>query len=121
MKSIIHFVAIAALMLTSAALSAEEDAEDGDDMPEVSFEEKLAACGACHGENGDKPLLPEYPILAGQFESYLANSLRQYRDGIRTNQIMALQLQILALTDQDIDRLAAHFAAKPSPLHGLGE
>lgn len=118
--AIIQFLAIAVLAVYSSASVASEAAEDSADMG-VPFDEKVAACGACHGENGDKPLLPEYPILAGQYKDYLANALRQYRDGQRTNQIMALQIEILELSDADIEDLAAHFSAKPSPLHGLAE
>ncbi len=113
--------AIALVLVTGMALGVgAAETDDSEDMG-ATFEDKLAACGACHGENGDKPLLPEYPILAGQYESYLANSLRQYRDGLRSNEVMALQLEILELTDADIDRLAAHFASKPSPLRSLAD
>ena len=117
--TLFHALLTLALLLNVGVTSAEEAAEDADSG--ASFDEKVAACTACHGENGAAPILPEYPILAGQYESYLANALRQYRDGQRTNQIMALQLQVLELSDNDIKRLAAYFAAKPSPLHGLGE
>ena len=37
-------------------------------------------CAACHGENGDKPLQPEYPILFGQHADYLAKALKDYID-----------------------------------------
>ena len=115
--AIFHAILITLALGIGAHACAEEAAEDSG----ASFEEKLAACGACHGENGDAPLAPDYPILAGQYESYLANALRQYRDGRRTNEIMALQVEILALTDADIEAFARHFASKQSGLHGLGE
>lgn len=117
--TLFHAILTLALLFNVGVTSAEEAAEDASSG--ASFDDKVAACTACHGENGAAPILPEYPILAGQYESYLANALRQYRDGQRTNQIMALQLQVLELSDSDIKRLAAYFAAKPSPLHGLGE
>lgn len=87
--------------------------DDEDEELSFTFEEKLASCGACHGENGDKPLAPEYPILAGQYPDYIAQSLRQYRDGQRTNAIMAQQVEILELSDADMERLGKHFGAKP--------
>ena len=89
-----------------------EDDEDDEDLS-FTFEEKVASCAACHGENGDKPLAPEYPILAGQYPDYIAQALRQYRDGQRTNPIMAQQVEILELTDADMVKLGKHFAAKP--------
>ena len=104
------------LVLATDAVSANEEAAAENGLP---FEAKLVACTACHGENGAKPILPEYPILAGQHADYLARALRDYRDGHRNNVIMAAQLQALRLTDADIDRLAAHFSVQASPLSSL--
>ncbi len=85
----------------------------------AALAQKLQACGACHGEKGDKPLLPEYPMLAGQHADYLAAALRHYRDGRRNNVIMAAQVQALALTESDIKALAEYFSKQPSPLATL--
>jgi len=71
-------------------------------------EQKAATCIACHGVDG-KASQPGYPNLAGQYESYLAHSLRSYRSGARENAIMygfASQL-----SDADIADLAAWFAS----------
>ncbi|MEM7466920.1 MAG: cytochrome c [Pseudomonadota bacterium] len=102
---------LGALAMTSAVFA--EDDEDEEDDLSFSFEEKLASCGACHGENGDKPLAPEYPILAGQYPDYIAQALRQYKSGHRTNPIMAQQVELLELTDADMVRLGKYFGAKP--------
>jgi cytochrome c553 len=72
-------------------------------------------CAACHGENGDKPLQPEYPVLAGQHADYLAKTLRDYKSGARKNAIMGAQAQ--ALSPQDIQDVAAWFASQKSTLH----
>ena len=48
-------------------------------------------CVACHGENGDKPLQPDYPLLAGQRADYLAKALSDYKSGARKNAIMGGQ------------------------------
>lgn len=100
----------AGLALAAPAMAAEEAAAG------PSFDQKLAACAACHGENGAKPIMAEYPIIAGQHADYLAAALRAYRDGRRNNAVMAAQLQALQLTDSDIDRLADHFSVQASPL-----
>lgn len=97
-----------ALLTLAGAVQAEEMAADGG----MAFEEKLAACAACHGENGAKPILPEYPILAGQHADYIASALHAYKSGRRQNPIMAMQVETLQLSDADIERLAAHFAAQ---------
>ncbi|MGD9603980.1 MAG: cytochrome c [Gammaproteobacteria bacterium] len=110
------FLLACGVALASGATWANEPAAATDGP---SFDDKLAACAACHGENGAKPIMPEYPILAGQHADYLAASLRHYRDGRRNNPIMASQLQALQLTDAEIERLAAHFAAQQSGLTSL--
>lgn len=91
--------------LAMAAGATEEAAADG-----AGLQNKITACQACHGENGAKPILPEYPILAGQHADYLATALRAYRDGRRKNAIMVAQIAALQLSDSDIDQIAAHFS-----------
>lgn len=71
-------------------------------------------CAACHGENGDKPLQPDYPVLSGQHADYIAKSLRDYKSGARKNAIMGAQAQ--TLSPQEIEDVAAWFASRPGPL-----
>lgn len=71
-------------------------------------------CAACHGDNGDKPLQPDYPVLSGQHADYLAKSLRDYKSGARKNAIMGAQAQ--TLSPQEIQDVAAWFASRPGPL-----
>lgn len=76
-----------------------------------------AACVACHGDTGlgvDAPLAPKPPILAGQHEDYLEQALRAYRNGRRKNIIMSGMAQ--SLKEEDINVVAAYFAAQASPL-----
>ena len=68
---------------------------------------KSLTCQACHGLDG-KSVMPEYPNLAGQHASYMEKALRDYRDGRRTNMIMAPMAA--GLTDQDIKDLAAWYS-----------
>ncbi len=97
-------LAIFANFLTVHVFAAEESG--------LSYDDKLQSCSVCHGPNGDQPLAPDYPVLAGQYADYLESSLKSYRDGRRTNPIMTMQVQMLNLSDQDISRLSAHFASK---------
>ena len=106
---------VAALALTaSLGTATAEDAGSGG-----NFEQKLAACGACHGGKGDKPLAPDYPILAGQRADYLTEALRHYRDGRRNNPIMGAQIQALQLTDDDMVKLGQYFSQQTGPLATL--
>lgn len=73
----------------------------------VAGEEKAGACIACHGEQGVGELA-QYPILAGQHESYLFHAMRAYQTGERENPVM--QAQIDGLSEQDLRDLAAFYS-----------
>jgi cytochrome c553 len=47
-------------------------------------ESAIPACFSCHGESG-KGVAPNFPYLAGQYWSYLAAQLRDFRTGFRYN------------------------------------
>ena len=72
-------------------------------------QKKAATCEACHGTTG-KSVDPSYPNLAGQYKSYLAQALGDYRSGARTNPIMAGM--VLNLSNQDIMDLAAWYSSQ---------
>ena len=89
-------------------------------------EAKAALCVACHGPAGNSAN-PEWPKLAGQNAKYTAKQIRDFMEGAtRSNALMAPM--IAGLTDQDIEDIAAYYAAQPSTggftseaLHALGE
>ena len=79
---------------------------------------QVAACVACHGENGlgvEAPLTPKPALLAGQHVDYLEQALAAYRNGRRKNVVMAGMAQLLT-TDEDVKIAAAYFAGQSSPL-----
>ena len=82
---------------------------------QVSAPEKAATCVACHGEGGAKPIAPTYPVLAGQYASYLEQALKDYRAGVRKNPVM--MPQAAALSDADIEALAKYYERQPGPLY----
>ena len=69
---------------------------------------KALACQACHGTDGISQV-PDAPNIAGQTEPYLATQLRAFKSGSRKSEAMTLVAS--TLSDQDIDNLAAYFAA----------
>ena len=73
---------------------------------------KIAVCVACHGGDG-QGTSPLFPRLAGQHAAYLGKALRDYRSGARRNNLMVQQLTE-QLSDQDIDDIAAYYAAQPA-------
>jgi cytochrome c553 len=72
--------------------------------------QKALQCQTCHGLDG-MAKLPEAPNLAGQSEAYLIKALKDFRGGVRKNEMMSLV--IANLTDTDIADLAAYYAAIP--------
>ena len=70
---------------------------------------KAAVCSACHGPAGNSTN-PEWPRLAGQNAVYVAQQLRLFRSGVRTNPVM--QPLAVSLSDQDISDLAVYFEAQ---------
>ena len=95
---------IAASLALVTALFSTGAAAGGDP---ARGKDKAATCVACHGETG-VAIDPNYPNLAGQYESYLVKALTDYRSGARTNAIMASFAK--NLSNQDIEDLAAWYA-----------
>ena len=70
--------------------------------------EKAAACAACHGADGNKPITPDIPRLGGQYYDYLEHALKAYRTGGRDNAMMTPMAK--PLTDREIKDLAWYFS-----------
>ena len=68
---------------------------------------KAAACGACHGMDGNSTD-PQYPKLAGQSEQYIVSQLMRFKSGTRQNAIM--QGMASTLSPQDMHDVGAYFA-----------
>lgn len=100
-------IAVAAALAGAVALPAV--------AADSAVPEKATLCAACHGEGGGKPIMPEYPVLAGQYANYLEHALHEYKDGKRKNPVMSAQAA--GLSDADIKALAAYFEAQPGPLY----
>jgi len=66
-------------------------------------------CEACHGETGIG-VNPAWPHIAGQKSTYLANTLKAFRAGLRKDPMMAGVVR--GLSDADIANLAAYYAAQ---------
>lgn len=68
---------------------------------------KAAACGACHGMDGNSSD-PQYPKLAGQSEQYIVTQLMRFKSGTRQNAIM--QGMAATLAPQDMHDIGAYFS-----------
>ncbi|MGQ5524056.1 c-type cytochrome [Chitinimonas sp. PSY-7] len=71
-------------------------------------------CVTCHNADGNSTN-PQYPVLAGQHDDYLAQVLHDYKTGVRKNAVMADIVK--PLSKADISNLAAWFASQQSVLN----
>ncbi|MDP8984120.1 MAG: cytochrome c4 [Pseudomonadota bacterium] len=70
---------------------------------------KAAVCQACHGPAGNSSN-PEWPSLAGLGADYIAEQLKNFKDGKRNNPVM--RPNAVNLTDEDMADLGAYFAGQ---------
>ena len=67
---------------------------------------KAVVCQACHGANGNSAN-PEWPSLAGIGADYIAEQLKNFKEGKRPNPVM--MPNAMTLTDDDMANLGAYF------------
>lgn len=106
------FLAIAAVSLGLASLAQASPLPKGD---AAAGQTKAAACGACHGADGNS-MAPTFPRLAGQNAKYIYKQLHDFKAGRRLD--ASMQGMALPLTDQDMADLAAYYAEQKS---GVGQ
>lgn len=94
-------LALAALTAGAPAVALEGDAAAG--------QTKAAVCAACHGVDGNSTD-PQYPKIAGQHASYIADQLAKYKSQQRMNPIMLGFA--MTLSEQDMADLGAYFASQ---------
>lgn len=89
----------------------------------VAGKEKAAACGGCHGEDGNSSA-PIFPKLASQHAAFIAKQLHDFKSQKRPEPTMSALAE--PLTGEDIDDLAAYYQTQKitieeSPHNALGE
>ncbi|MDR3086602.1 MAG: cytochrome c [Azoarcus sp.] len=71
----------------------------------VLYTEKT--CIACHGAQGNKPLLPNYPKIGGQRAAYTEQQMHDIKSGARANGQTAAMKGIMHLVnDEEIKTLS---------------
>lgn len=108
MKKTVLLKGLAAAVLSSSYLAAHAG--------NIALGREVAnqACVACHGADGVKVLDPSYPMLAGQYDDFLARALTDYKSGNRKNAIMTGIAS--TLSKEDIANLAAYYSSLPGPM-----
>jgi cytochrome c553 len=89
------------IMMAPGFVNAQGDIDAG--------ETKAAACASCHGEDGNS-MVPSYPKLAGQHESYLVKQLEAFKDNSRDDPMMAPYA--MGLDEESMADIAAYYASK---------
>ncbi|WP_438865119.1 c-type cytochrome [Neptunicella sp.] len=92
----------------TATVNAAGDAEAG--------KNKSATCAACHGADGNSAV-DMYPKLAGQHSEYIIKQLHEFRAASKSNGEEGRNDPVMngmaaALSDQDIEDLAAYFSSQ---------
>ncbi|QEG01315.1 Cytochrome c-552 precursor [Stieleria maiorica] len=83
--------------------------EENTDAPEIVIE----ACAVCHADDGSGCGSARVPILAGQNEAYLRDSLRAFARGNRHSGVM--EPIAARLDDDEIDDVAQWYASQAPP------
>lgn len=104
---LVFIVLLGSIAILTATPAAAGDAEAG--------QKKAETCIGCHGIPNYSNMYPTYkvPKIAGQHESTIIAALKAYRNGERQHATMSPQAA--AMTDQDIEDIAAYLASlKPA-------
>ena len=98
------------LAVLSVALTSPSYAQRRGKGPAVDGEMLAQSCMGCHGTFGASTFSP-MPIIGGQSEAFMVDSLNKFKDGSRQSTIMGRLAR--GYTDVEIAALAKYFAAKP--------
>ena len=93
--------------LTAVLLLAESSPGFG-----ATFEERVQACGACHGPNGHS-VLPDTPSIGGQPSFFVVTQLFLFREGRRNSP--AMNEAIKGFTNDDLRAFSEYIAKLPAP------
>ncbi len=86
-------------------LAANAQALDGAKL----YKEKT--CISCHGADAKKPLLPNYPRLAGQNAAYAEQQMKDIKSGARSNgQSVAMKGVMHLVNDAEIKAIATYLS-----------
>ncbi len=68
-----------------------------------------AKCKSCHGNQGNKPIMPMYPKLGGQNPAYTVKQIRAFQNGFRKDPTMSAMANIIQ--GNEIENVAAYLGS----------
>lgn len=92
-------------------LAAQTHAESLVDGSIEAGKAKSMTCTACHGAEGNSSL-PTWPNIAGQGASYIVAQLNAFKNGLRSDPLMAPQAMMLS--EEDMRNIAVYFESLPA-------
>jgi len=93
---------VAAALVASPAVAALDGA--------ALYKDKT--CNACHGPKGDKPLMPNYPKVAGQNAAYAEQQMKDIKSGARNNAQTAAMKGVMHLVNDAEMKAIAEYLSK---------
>lgn len=104
------FTVFILLAMVSGLVNAQESASPS--VPDT-LEQRVKPCTICHGDEDRAGRDAYYPRIAGKPAGYLFNQLRNFRDGRRYYQAMAILLE--NLSDEYLLEIAHYFSSLKYP------
>jgi cytochrome c len=74
------------------------------------FQDKT--CWSCHGKDGKKTILPDYPKIAGQNVKYIERQMLDIKNGVRTNGNSAAMKGVMELVSEAEIKQIADYVSK---------
>ncbi len=82
-------------------------------MPDT-LQQRIAACTACHGEQGEgTPKSDFFPRLAGKPVAYLVRQMKNFQDGLR--KYAPMEYTVRQLSPAYMEEIAKYFSAQQMP------
>lgn len=72
-------------------------------------------CIACHGKEGKKPLMPDYPKIAGQNVKYIEKQMLDIKSGARANGNSAAMKGVMEIVNDAEIKAIAEYLSKLKP------
>lgn len=72
-------------------------------------------CVACHGKDGKKPLMPDYPKIAGQNVKYIEKQMMDIKSGARANGNAAAMKGVMVIVSDEEIKALADYVSKLKP------
>jgi len=96
-----------AVLLVSLGLGTASTAAAQTPDGETLFNQRT--CFTCHGKDGKTPILPSYPLIAGQNEQYVLQQLKDIKSGARANGGSAAMAGVMHLVNEEEMKLLAEY------------